>query len=219
MGGRDETFFFSSVLSQNMTSSEEMKTRFRASFEEWQEMCCHLFTEKYGTPGTQLKSIFQEAEEILDFNPNTFFDGIDAVRGTYASTSSSSKRERPDEQGEPNKASKTSNPIDTTLLRGEDAVNFVYEQIRSGKWCVKRATAERDNCETFAGRPTCSYTFDFVIDGTEASTYKHREVIKSAGYTHFSRQTTHGWRVFDLGFHRITKRPIAGWGRSSSLLM
>lgn len=102
----------------------------------------------------------------------------------------------------------------TVELRGEAAIEFVKQQIEAGNWQLKLATALRRGfqhslCGVYRDEPSRYVTYEFVIDGTEKSCFAHKEVIKSAGYDHYSAYTRYGWQPFKLD----ESGKIKGFGR------
>ncbi len=111
---------------------------------------------------------------------------------------------RDDNSHEPKSKKQKTEPktvMETTLqvTKESDAVNFVQEKIDSGKWRLERAQSARIGySHSICPMPTYYYTMDFVVAGTERSTYKNRQIIKAAGYNHFSGCAYAGWQPFPL---------------------
>ena len=83
-------------------------------------------------------------------------------------------------------------------MSGEDAVSKVKEMVASGKWREVTADSKRENSGAYADRPPRLYVMKFIIDGSERSTYDHKEAIKAAGYIHYSGSDRAGWVPFTL---------------------
>jgi hypothetical protein len=88
---------------------------------------------------------------------------------------------------------------DTTLLRDEKAADFVNSQVKSGAWRLEKSKAYRKGFDKGRNPTTdAEFEFEFCLDGTERSCFDHKELIKSAGFTHYSEATHSGWSAFKL---------------------
>ena len=87
------------------------------------------------------------------------------------------------------------NSVDTTLLRGEEAQQFVEKQVESGKWIAIQALVSRTGFDhSIYGKPDGSGFYEFIIPGSEKTTFEHKNCIKSAGYDHYSENERGGWK-------------------------
>lgn len=93
-------------------------------------------------------------------------------------------------------AAKATNPYLDDPERNPDA--FVEWQIKNGKWKLVTSTSTRENSEEYAHLPAKTHTYEFVVDAFEKSTYNLRDVIKAAGFRHFSSSDWKGWKPFKL---------------------
>lgn len=78
------------------------------------------------------------------------------------------------------------------------SVKKVEEMVADGKWVKVTANSRRENSGAYADRPPRHFVMEFIIDGTERSTYDSRTTIIAAGYTHFSGSDRAGWLPFSL---------------------
>lgn len=89
-----------------------------------------------------------------------------------------------------------------------DQKSLLDSKLASGAWKKVVATSTRENSGQYAHLPSRSYTYEFIVDGTE-STFKHKDIIKALGFKHFSNNDRAGWVPFTLpggakGFGRDT---------------
>ena len=86
----------------------------------------------------------------------------------------------------------------------EAPADFVEQMINEGKWKKVVASSVRKNNpsnEKYAGLPPREYTYVFVVEDNclpAFSTYKFKDIIKAAGYIHYSKSDRYGWMPFQL---------------------
>lgn len=102
-----------------------------------------------------------------------------------ASSSDSNKRARP---GGPEH------------LVGDEAEKKVNEMVAIGKWLLVTAESKRANTGAYVEKygPFSVKIMDFIVDGTERSTFENKETIKAAGFIHYSGSDRLGWTPFSL---------------------
>lgn len=96
-----------------------------------------------------------------------------------------------------NKRSRTEVAQTTTMIP-EDPEAFVQAKVEAGKWLLVMADSTRANSEQYRDRPERQYLYEFVVDGSERSTFDNKETIKAAGFSHFSGSDRSGWKPFAL---------------------
>lgn len=84
------------------------------------------------------------------------------------------------------------------VLTEEKAQAIVNEKLETGKWKLVQADSQRNNSGQYADRPPRVFVGEFIIDGTERTTFDLKETIKAAGYTHYSGNDKSGWVPFAL---------------------
>ena len=143
-------------------------------------------------------------------NGRTVVHGIDAPSPTPPSDSGKRQRLGENEAGGESSENKIppKNPalnFEAQYKKAQEAPeDFVDKMINEGKWKKVVASSVRNNNpsdEKYAGLPPHEYTYVFVVEGEclpAFSTYHFKEIIKSAGYTHYSKSDRGGWVPFKL---------------------
>ena len=156
-----------------------------------------------------LKKAFTETCELLEYDPE-----MEPARPSPRKKHKTDDPPSLTAQAPPTSStSSTSSTLqNSTELCDQAAIQlFVNKQINSGKWKLKRATAFRKGfTNKFTSTPDATHTYEFIIDGSERSCFDHKEVIKSAGFTHYSMATHSGWTPFKLD----EDGKVKGFGRA-----
>ena len=84
------------------------------------------------------------------------------------------------------------------VLTEEKAQAIVKQKTDAGKWVIVKCDSQRNNTGQYADRPARVFVGDFIIDGTERTTFDFKDTIKAAGYTHYSGNDKAGWVPFNL---------------------
>lgn len=95
--------------------------------------------------------------------------------------------------------------------------DFVEGMINAGKWKKVVSKSIRKNNlsnEKYANMPPRDFTYEFVVEGTclpNFSTFHFKDIIKAAGYTHYSKNDRAGWVPFQLAGGKV------GFGKPASV--
>lgn len=85
-------------------------------------------------------------------------------------------------------------------LVGDEAEKKIKEMVAIGKWQLVTAESKRANTGAYVEKygPFSVKIMDFILDGTERSTFEWKETIKAAGFIHYSGSDRAGWTPFSL---------------------
>jgi len=107
--------------------------------------------------------------------------------------------------GEPNKRPRFAdgsapNQAPPGQMIGDAAVQKVKDMVATGRWLEVTADSKRANTGQYIEKygPHSVKIMDFIIDGSERSTYDWKTTIKEAGYVHYSGSDRSGWKPFSL---------------------
>ena len=170
---------------------------------EWLNTFYDLVSSRYPVDVADLKNAAEEVTMLEDFDPS--FTLPSATSATSASSDMNKKQKVGEDNGDNVKILK---PIgDTTALTGDAALAFVNKQVSTGNWRLERASAVRKG---WKDKPDETHEFEFVLDAADRSAFDHKNVIKEAGFYHYSMNTSNGWAAFPLkggkkGFGRPVK--------------
>lgn len=146
--------------------------------------------KKAGVKGMTLEACKYETISKLGYDP-----WQEAVSAAAASSSgdTGAKRPRFEDGSAPNQAP-------PGQLIGDQAEQKVKAMVASGKWLEVTADSKRDNTGSYVEKygPHSVKIMDFIIDGSERSTYEWKATIKEAGYMHYSGSDRSGWHPFEL---------------------
>lgn len=183
--------------------------------KEWMETFTLMVANKFGLEQDAIMDLATETSEILEFNPLDFKPSLSIEVKREDDSKPTAKRTRTDASPltsppappptpAPNTDSAnttaTNSAPDTTTLRGEAAQMFINTKVAKGEWkFVEREVRRKGLQHSITGYPDGKGTYQFVIPGTDfKSLFNHKEVLKSAGYNHFSEFSHSGWQRVEI---------------------
>lgn len=176
-------------------------------FDEWfRSFVEQLTSSNADVSDTLIYACAQTASEVAEYDP--------FLSDEVASSASPPRKRRlsEDKKGDNAHDLELTNPYN----RSENPQAFVDWQVKHRRWKRVVATSTRSNSERYKDAPLRTYTFEFIVDGLEQddTTFKNKDVIKAAGYTHFNKVDKAGWKPFQLssdgrvnGFGREVQNP------------
>ena len=176
-------------------------------FDEWfRSFVEQLTLSNADVSDTLIYACAQTASEVAEYDP--------FLSDEVASSASPPRKRRlsEDKKGDDAHDLALTNPyLDNP---SENPQAFVDWQVKHRRWKRVVATSIRANSERYKDAPPRTYTYEFIVDGFEKTTFDYKDVIKAAGYTHFNKVDKAGWKPFQLssdgrvnGFGREVQNP------------